>query len=211
MGDGEGVAPFLLVPNPILQLLSSFLRLNDAVNFRRTCKRHAELGKDLVDEKIRKEDKRNIFRWLKYPPCEDFPGEIWTLALIRYGPQGNGPLAKWLLPDKPIDAEYVCMNEGLDRAFTAKDLEAAELFWERGADLSYNAYVNAIANPTNFGQFVEYPLNRMYQTSLDRIMHAAVYMQEVLLIRRCISLGARDFDVTKYSGVDPGDYLCELK
>ncbi len=193
MEDGENFDPFLLVPDPILAYLSSFLWLNDAVNFRRTCKRHAELGKDLVESKIQEETKAHIFRWLKYPPCKDFPEEIWTLASIRYGPQATGPLAKWPLPDKPIDAEYVCMNEGLDQAFTAGDLEAAEFFWERGGDLCYTAYVHAIANPTNFRQFVEYPLDRGYRGSLDKIMNAAAEAADVLLVRRCIWSGARNF------------------
>ena len=125
------------------------------------------------------------------------------MAAFRYGLQGTR-----YLPSGPIGVnisqtvEYLCMFEGLDQAFTAEDLEAAEFFWERGVDLSYHAYVNAIANPTRLRKFVEYPLDRGYQGSLDRIMHAAVSMKDVLLIRRCISLGARDFDITKYSKVD---------
>ena len=203
MEDHESFDPFLPVPGELVEYLSSFLWINDAVNFRRTCKRHAELAKSTVDKKIQEETKAHIFRWLKNPPCKAFPQEIWTMASFRYGPHGDRSL-----PSGPVGvtmtqtAEYLCMNEGLDQAFTAEDLEAAEFFWERGADLSYGAYVNSITNPTRLRKFVEYPLNRGYQGSLDRIMHAAVSMKDVLLIRRCISLGARDFDITKYSKVD---------
>ena len=214
MEDGESFHPFLIVPDPILKYMTSFLWLNDAVNFRRTCLRHAELGKSTVDKKIQEVAKAHIFRWLKYPPDKENPGEIWLMASFRYRPHGDRSL-----PSGPIGVnipqtlEYLCMDEGLDQAFTAEDLEAAEFFWERevGVDLTYGAYVNAIANPTRLGKFVEYPLNRGYQGSLDRIMHAAIYMKDVQLIRRCIRLGARDFDSTKYSGVDPGDYPCTLK
>ena len=62
MEDDENVDPFLLVPDPILEHLSSFLWLNDAVNFRRTCKRHAELGKSSVDYKI---ERKRVYLWLQ--------------------------------------------------------------------------------------------------------------------------------------------------
>ena len=190
MEDGESVDFFFIVPEPILEYLSSFLRLNDAVNFRRTCKRHAELANSTVESKIHEEKRGHIFLWLKNPK------NLWMQTMGKYGPAGDPRTAH-----KLMNTLGVCMNEGLDRAYTAGDLEAAEFFWERGADLSYHAYIHSIAH-TNCRPFVEYPLDRGYQGSLDKIMHAAVFMTDVLLIRRCISLGAREFDITKYSKVD---------
>ncbi len=176
MEDGENDDPFLLVPDPVLEYLSSFLWLNDAVNFRRTCKRHAELGKLTVDYKI---ERKRVSLWLV--PDRPPPG--------------------FLCWNTKAKTRSLAMNDGLARAFAVEDLEAAEFFWERGADLSYLVYARAIANPTNFRQFVEYPLDRGYQGPLDTIMHSAFKMMDVLLIRRCIWLGARDFDITKYSMV----------
>ena len=170
--------PFLQVPGELVEYLSSFLRLNDAVNFRRTCKRNAELAKSTVDKKI---EMHFIYLWLA--PC----------VVQTKGSHLRKTISK---------TKSGAMDAGLDLAFNRIDLEAAEFFWERGADLSYHAYINAIATPKRLGKFVEYPLDRGYQGSLDMIMHAALFMTDVLLIRRCISLGARDFNIEKYTKMD---------
>ena len=91
-----------------------------------------------------------------------------------------------------------CMNAGLDMAFTENDLETAEFFCQRGADLLLIGCDYARDND-NYGPFVEYLLVRGRQDSLDTIMHIGVLMMDVLLIRRCLWLGARNFDLEEYA------------
>ena len=174
MEDDESDDPFLLVPDPVLEYLSSFLWLNDAVNFRRTCKRHAELGKLTVDYKI---ERKRVSLWLV--PGGPPPGSL-CIQKARTRSQA--------------------MNAGLNSAVRDGDLESAEFFWERGAYLSYYACIFAITHADR-RPFVEYLLYRGYRGSLDMIMHSAFKTMDVLLIRLCIWLGARDFDITKYSMV----------
>ncbi len=179
---------FSLLPEVMVQHIASFLWVNDAINFRRTCKRHASLAEFLVDSKIRE---NGIHIWLR--------------AIERPQNRRNRMI--------PIFPKYrnQAMTQGLETAFEHGNLEAADFFWKRGADLTQlHSYLIAKGDDrlrVERTKLVEYAIHRGGEDTLNAITRFAAENGDILLMRRCIQLGATSEFFRKKINIHIDDFV----
>ena len=151
----------------MVEHLDKFLWLNDVINFGRTCKRIASITKSLVDEKM---DKRNIREYLR-PTYYCYRHKVWAFAYM------------------------------LKKALETGDVESYEFFFDRIGDS--RIWIEPIGSPGHrlryrhdLSPFLE--ILPKYEKSKPRacmevlncIMIHATENEDVLLVRRCITMGA---------------------